>query len=474
MQRAWLIATSALLGCSPNLPAPSKKVSPPTDAVTQKSNESVNVDPRKTYVKLLELKAQNDALCLRAQKQRVECPISNPLIAGESEKVLGCVAGVDAKQTVGVDFRISVETPPGYNVYLATADSAWQTNIVGTGDNQKLVWGPKKSTPCESFSGNLEEVGTQIRAPKILEVKGIYLKFVPHDRSKCDNSIKNMIGELGKLDVFVNGESLFNKNQLRFEDNAHQVALTAFDEKLNDPKCVIPKAEIDLILDRAIDNVEKLYGDEKIPATVSEDYTRETSRNQSLTLELTGNSKLGCWAHAKIEKFELKIEGSAIGNREVAGEAHNPRGEVGNSKGFTFNFGQGISHTISQEHGLFKTGGGFVTDAFADKTIQDLRLMSIRKLGVSFDSQEFRKSRCCGFLCLSTCHDTRYRIFETNRRSMSSLKILVNDQLVYENNGISFNFEDGRLKWPAGERDENIQDNPKFKELMLQTSCPAG
>jgi hypothetical protein len=50
----------------------------------------------------------------------------------------------------------------------------------------------------------------------------------------------------------------------------------------------------------------------------------------------------------------------------------------------------------------------------------------------------------------------------------------VNDQVVYENPNVSFTFERGKLEWPGGKKIEKIQDNPKFRELMRQTTCPAG
>jgi hypothetical protein len=50
----------------------------------------------------------------------------------------------------------------------------------------------------------------------------------------------------------------------------------------------------------------------------------------------------------------------------------------------------------------------------------------------------------------------------------------VNDQLLYENNNVNFTFSRDKREWPSGNKVEKIQDNPKFRELMRSTSCPAG
>jgi hypothetical protein len=188
---------------------------------------------------------------------------------------------------------------------------------------------------------------------------------------------------------------------------------------------------------------------------------------------LTGQEKLGCWAFDKIRKLEVKIEGAAAPNasRGDSGDQLKPEG---NAKSYTFNFGRGITHSISEENGVFKPGGGFVSGDFEDHEIQELNFLRITKGGSSFDNQEFTTRRSCGFLGLGSCTDRKYHRYETNRRSLSAIKILVNDQVVYEKSGISFTFERGKLEWPGNNKIERIQDNPKFRDLMRRTDCPAG
>lgn len=429
---------------------------------------------QKALTKYLKLKAQNDQLCLRVQKQRIQCPLVNPLVADDSEKVLGCVAGVDKNAKVSVNYSISVTPPSGYKIYLSTKGGSWQTNEVGAGDNQKLEWKPGTGDKCFPSRTNPANAQSQIRAPKILELNDLMVKLVPDNEANCNSETRNRVSEFGNFELRVNNVLIFSKPNLTYKDRAHQVVMTNLDSFLSKPECVVPKSEIDDLLQKALENFSGPSENAKTPDDIDERYSRETSRNQSLRLALSGPEKLGCWAFSKIEKLEVRIEGAALNKSLVKKESEKQGKDTGNPDGFTFNFGDGMKYAVAQEKGIFKPGGGFVTDAFAGKTIQELRLFSIKKQGTSFDSQEFRKTRKCGFLNLSTCSDTRYKVYETGIRSMASIKIIVNDQVIYENNSAKFTFDSKHKKWPKGDRDENIQENAKFRELMRLSSCPAG
>ena len=470
MKKVFITLPIILAGCSTDLPTAALS----SAAATAQDNAlSLDTQKKQTFSKLMTLKAENDTMCLRVQKQRAECPHASPLIPDDGEKVLACVSGVAADSIAPVEYLISVQPPAGTKIYLSTKGGAWRTNEVGAGTGQKLTWGPKAPDACNpKLRVNPANIQAQIRSPRLLELSELDVIIVPDDKSKCYSN-ENQVSKFGAFDVSVNGKPLFSKSDLSFNSGNHQINLSALDNYLGDAKCVVPLKELEALFAEAKTNVASPASPPPTAlASVDADYARETGRNQSLRLALTGQEKLGCWAFAKIDKLEVKIDGAAVG-RGSLGNGGQLKDE-GNAKGYTFNFGRGITHAVAEENGIFKPGGGFITNAFAGREIQELNFLRISREGTSFDNEEFTTRRSCGFLGLGSCTDRSYRRYETNRRSMSSIKILVNDQVVYENPNVSFTFERGKLEWPGGKKVEKIQDNPKFRELMRQTTCPAG
>lgn len=470
MTKFFITLPIILAGCAAEPPTPA--VSSP--ATTAKDTAlSLDTQKKQTFSKLMTLKAENDTMCLRVQKQRAECPHASPLVPDDGEKVLACVSGVAADSIAPVEYLISVTPPPGTKIYLSTKGGAWRTNEVGAGTGQKLTWGPKAPDACNpKLRVNPTTIQAQIRAPRLLELSELDVIIVPDDLSKCYSNI-NQVSMFTAFDVSVNGKPIFSKRDLSYNSGNHQINLSALDNYLADATCVVPVKELEALFAEAKSNIASPANPPATAmASVDEDYARETGRNQSLRLALTGQEKLGCWAFAKIDKLEVKIDGAALERGSLGnGDQLMPEG---NAKGYTFNFGRGITHAVAEVNGIFKPGGGFITNAFAGREIQELNFLRVTRGGTSFDSEEFTTRRSCGFLGLGSCTSRSYRRYETNRRSMSSIKILVNGEVVYENPNVSFTFERGKLEWPGGNKVEKIQDNPKFRELMRQTTCPAG
>ena len=473
MKRGLHLLPLLLLGCSGDLPEAALKAKREAQAVAAKDSEvSLTKQRSLRFDDLLKLKAENDAMCLRVQKQRVECPLAIPLVSGDSEKVLGCVSGVADGATVGTEFKLDVQPPPGTKIYLSTKGGTWRTQEIGAGTGQKLVWGPKSPDSCNpNLRVNPASIQASLRAPKLLELSDLEVVVVPDDKSQC-YSTRNRLNEFGAFELSVNNEVVFRRPDLSFGSGSYSVSLAALDRYLNNPKCVVPTTELQALFDEAKNSVAAPKASAAIPPTVDDEHARETARNQSLRLALTGQEKLGCWAFAKIEKLEVKIDGAAVA-RASLGNGDQLKSE-GNAKAYNLYFGRGLTHAISEENGVFKPGGGFITTDFAGKEIQELSFLRITRGGSSYDNEEFTTSRSCGFLGLKTCTDRSFRRYETNRRSVSSIKILVNDQLLYENNNVNFTFSRDKREWPSGNKVEKIQDNPKFRELMRSTSCPAG
>jgi hypothetical protein len=473
MKKGLHLLPLLLLGCSGDLPEAALKAKREAElSAKSDSGLSLEAQRQKKFSELQTLRAENDTMCLRVQKQRVECPLSVPLVPGDSEKVLGCVSGVADGATVASEFKLDVQPPSGTKIYLSIKGGTWRTQEVGAGTGQKLIWGPKSPDSCNpNLRVNPANIQAKLRSPKLLELSDLEVVVVPDDKSQC-YSTRNRLNDFGAFELSVNGEVVFRRPDLSFRSGSYSVSLAALDKYLNNPKCIVPVSELEALFAEAKTNVAAPKASPDALAKAEDEHARETARNQSLRLELTGQEKLGCWAFAKIEKLEVKIDGAAVA-RASLGNGGQLKNE-GNSKGYNFYFGRGLTHAISEENGVFKPGGGFVTNAFSDKEIQELNFLRITREGTSYDNEEYTYSYGCGFLGLGTCTGRSYRRYETNRRSISSIKILVNDQLLYENNNVGFTFSREKREWPPNGKVEKIQDNPKFRDLMRSTSCPAG
>jgi len=473
MKKGLQLLPLLLIGCSADLPEAAKKAQREAQiSAAADSKNSLTKTPALRFSELHTLKTENDAMCLRVQKQRIECPLAVPLIPGDSEKVLGCVSGVGDDAKVPVEFKLDVQPPPGTKIYLTTKGGTWRTQELGGGTGQKLVWGPKSPDSCNpNLRVNPASIQGKLRSPKLIELSDLEVVAVPDDKSQC-YSTRNRLNEFGVFELSVNNEIVFKRPDLSFSGGSYSVSLSSLDKYLASPKCVVPTSELEALFAEAKAAAPAPKAAGAIPPGVDEEHARETARNQSLRLALTGQEKLGCWAFAKIEKLEVKIDGAAVA-RASLGNGGQLKNE-GNAKGYNFYFGRGITHSIAEENGVFKPGGGFVSAAFSDKEIQELNFLRITREGNSFDNEEYTYSYGCGLFGWGTCTGRSYRRYETNRRSMASIKILVNDQLLYENNNINFTFSRDNREWPAGGKVEKIQDNPKFRELMRSTSCPAG
>lgn len=142
MTRIGLTITAFLaVACSTEPPRQATSSKKDTESTTASNVESKDDDASSTgsFPRLLELKAQNDALCLRVQKQRVECPIASASLKTEDDQsVLGCVSGVDRNAKVETNFEINIQIPSGTKAQLTAQNGKWQTQLVGSGSGQNL------------------------------------------------------------------------------------------------------------------------------------------------------------------------------------------------------------------------------------------------------------------------------------------------------------------------------------------------
>lgn len=465
MRLLFFLAATLATSCADDL-SPSKRRN---NGAADVQSLNAAQPAQEKWNKYIKLKEVNNALCLRAQKQFIECPLASPLQADDNSKVLGCVSGVDPDAIVGVDYKISVQPPRDTKIYLRTSGGLWRTNEVGAGTGQKLTWGPMQPDGCKNSSPPAP-AQTQIRSPKLLEVKDLEVVIIPDDRSEC-SSQRDRVRDFGAIEVSLNGMTLFQKSDLKYKNEGHYLSLSPLDSYIFDPdkrsKCIVPSKEIEETIAKAEQNAPESAD---IPAgqeaTLSDDLNRELSRNNELQQVLGGQEKLGCWAFAKIDKLEVKIDGREL-PRQSWGTGEMSKGN-GNGRAFSFTFGRGMTHSVSEENGIFRPGGGFVLNSFADRYLQEIQMIQIEKHGTTFENEEFSTSYSCGFLGLGRCTKREFRRYETDRRHLGKVQILVNDQLLYERT-MSHDFQTGSLNWS----DRSIQNNDRYRDLMRRSDCPS-
>lgn len=443
--------------CSPEPPTiPQSVKNIPTGAA------ALQVESTATVSKLHELKVQNDALCLRVQKQRVECPVATTSLNPEGEqKVLECVSGVEKDAKYDSNFELDISVPSGTKAIVTTKNGMWQTQAVGTGKH-KLTWGGRTKSHCDLLPAKTKSL---TRAPRVIELSDMALRIVTDN---CDDPRQFKAGEIGTFSLTLNGAPLFDKSDLADSSSGIQIALSKLLKFQQDPKCAVPEQELADLMAKAKNSASK-PSNTTPPPDLEAQISRETNRNDIMMKQLRGSENIGCWGYAPIKKLQVKIEGSALPNAN-RGDSGGALQNAGNSKEYTFSFGQNLTHVIPNESqsAVFRGGGGFTISTFAEREIQELRYLRIKKGGVAYQNDRFCLPCPLGIGCWCGFH--RY---EQDIRSISKMSILANDQLVYEKAGISFTFAGGDLVWPAGGQLENIQLNSAFTKLMQRKDCPA-
>jgi hypothetical protein len=338
----------------------------------------------------------------------------------------------------------------------------WQTQPIDSGSKQKLTWGPRTKSPCDLLA---PKASTLVRSPRIIELSDMYLKVLP---DSCSNNTNYLKKDISTFVLYLNGNALFDRNDLSDTSGGLQVSLTKILGFQQDARCAVPRDEIKKLMEDAL-NSKPVNASGGQPPDLEAQFARETNRNDQMIKQLTGAENLGCWGYSKIKKLQVKLEGAALANAN-RGDSSSALQNAGNSKEYTFTFGQNMFHTIPDEaqSSVFRPGGGFTINSFSDREIQELRGLRIKKGGVAYQNDFFRLDGFFGIGGWSGFH--RY---ELDLRSMSKITILANDQVVFEKAGFSFTFGSGSLVWPSNDGAEQIQNNPAFIQLMTRNDCPA-
>lgn len=413
--------------------------------------------------KLAELKAQNAALCQRVQKQRKECPLAAAsLKPDDSQKLMACTGEAEKDTPIHSDFEVDITLPTNTKAVLSAKEGQWQTQAFESGSKQKLTWALRSKADCGAFA---PRSATPSKAPRFIEISDLSIKLLSET---CEDEKKTAkLADIATFSLSVNGSKVLDKADLQEAGNGFQVSVTKLIELQQDARCTVPEEEMREIKSKAA-AAGKAAASAPSPADLDAQIARESSRNDLLVKQLSGAENIGCWGYTKIKKLEVKIEG---GSEPLSGRGEgNALQDEGNAREYVFAFGQNLLHTVNDvgQNEIFKAGGKLLIESFADREIQELRNLRIKKGGVAFQNNNICKPCFLGIGCW--CGFSR---FEKDIRSMSKIEIFANGQLVYQKSPKNYRFESGQLVWPPNDNAENIQNSPEFGKLMARKDCPA-
>ena len=193
MEKSKLIFVAlSLSACSPEPPS-----LPANIKNANFGKAALDSQQKGSFSQLLELKAKNDALCLRVQKQRVECPVAAKSLRSEDDQtILGCVSGVDPNAKVESNFEMDIGIPSGTKAILSTKNGLWQTQPVASGSKQKLTWGPRAKTACDVLP---PKKGALVRSPRVIELTDMSLRIISDN---CNESATYDSGSVSTFNLY--------------------------------------------------------------------------------------------------------------------------------------------------------------------------------------------------------------------------------------------------------------------------------
>lgn len=406
------------------------------------------------------LQSLNGKLCTRLQQLRTQCVASAGLIPEANEQVLNCVSGVDAGAALQHSFEVEFQGPAG-DFTMSANEEQYETTVFKSGaGSQKITW--------------KEKFHQLTKAPRVLE---IFEARLNGPRGKTLNK-----ADIGTFRFKVNGQVVFAKANLVPTTSGNTRSLSIDLAKLielqNSASCQVTDQEIIQLREQAQAEATSQENAQPNPAQaglttsqiqqkltqVSTELERERSRKLALEKELGVKSNGGCWASVPINKLEILVDGAHLEN-SAAGTSKEAKENEGNALAYDFMFGETfkVSNPNENQNALFRPGGRLVSTDFSDINIGEINLIKIRKNGVSYVSNR-QMSGCGLFGCSSS-----FINMETNITSLSTLRIKVNDQLVYERSGIGHTFDRDHREWA----DFNITRNPAYLALMLRNDCEA-
>ncbi len=443
----------------------------------QQQKDDLTLQKEEADEQLTTLQLINNRMCLRLFTYRSQCPVSARLRSTDNEKVLGCVGNYEEGARLVPKYSIKLTAPEATGTFFLRADNGYDSMPFSAGGVTEVLWSPLNASDTQ--------------APRIWDLTQLKLKTSPGS--------KITVAQISEFEFRVNDKAIINKQALSAVADSSTTIDVALDSILawknqsakNTSPCLVTDEEIDGIITGAkndaktkaalsledtqglvasdsdakkLDSLNKDIVDlKKTLSDSTTDIDRESDRSGKLTLELTGDRNIGCFAKLPISTLELEINGAHLANKPIVIEA-TPRHDVDNPRQFIFRFGEQFAQTNPDEEQLsyFINAGHFLSHNFSGKRIGDIEYISIEKGGVGFDAFH----NCWNTMFGQKCE---WQNSEKNMYRLDSLALKVNGEVLYRSDAINFTFQEGKLVWA----DKNISLNQAFRTLMHRTDCPA-
>lgn len=427
------------------------------------------------------LERYNQKMCERIQKLRDTCLPSVRVLPDAFEKKLACKSSDGVELSKMFHFQVHLTAPENV-VFRIIADNTYESNDFESGESA-ITWATAANT--------------NIASPRLYDFRNMKLKVVGGARpALTELQFELRINDrtvLSTANLVDNGDA--TSFSIRTEgflpmrrSNACRVSAAELEEIRLAEKFLmdkepataptpLPKLEvaetsnqetvakdIERIKTRIADlqpSVDSLKRNFELKAPALE---RERDREGKLSTELLSNSAAGCFARQPLNKLEILVNGAHLEEgKKFETENDKPAVRQGSAKQFTFTFGQDLAYTNSDEEttSLLRSGGAVVVPQFKNRTIGDIESISIAKGGVAYRNTQ----RCWQEFLWKACVQDNWEI---NRYRLDSLIIKVNDEVLYQKEGINFTFEGTNRVW----EDKKLSLNPDYLVLMNREDCP--
>lgn len=215
---------------------------------------------------------------------------------------------------------------------------------------------------------------------------------------------------------------------------------------------------------RKIDEIKREIADR------SSELERERDRNGKLIQALLGSQAKGCFASVPLTKLEIVVRGGINNEFERFGGRSDSRiSNEGDPYSFTITLGRDLGFSAGAGDLFrgteFASEEGSIVKSYEDRKVSDIETIVIKRNGVAYDNQE--TTRSCGFLGTGRC--TAWYHGEHDRFILGDLKILVNDEVLYEKAGFSHIFDRNNLELKIST--SALQTNTAYNKLLSRQDC---
>jgi hypothetical protein len=416
-------------------------------------------------LKLLE--AWNVKLCEKVNETRLTCKASYPLIANKTGNILGCnpAAGgaiIEAKFTA----KAKAAGPNGQDIPLK-----FEVN------EGKYVANP--NTNMGEITWEQVEASNSL-VPRLVDL--VSFRLTDKDGAWTGDFKSSAMRE---FELKLNGQTFLTKDDLKDSADGGVVVnaekLTALK---NGPGCKVDSKTTDELRAKAAAEIETLSPQElskglsdteangAIP-NLEGSVERERGRQRGLLAAMGIDPMLGCWQDVPLRSLVVTVDGSPAGNNgdiRLDESASAPKEGQGSSQSYTFQFSDSlkINAANSAQGTVFKPEGKITNTDLSKSSLKigSLQFLKITKNGYSYDSTS---NQNCGngFLGIGASCSTRFINTETNVTFLSRIRIMANDQLVYDRDGINHTFQKSSLQF----KDTDFKNNKAWRSLLTRADC---